>query len=153
MTVNNKEERLQCEPRQSLLEILRNILRLTGTKEGCNDGNCGACTVVLDGVAVNSCCVLAMEAEGSTIKTVEGLATGNDLHPLQKAFLDETALQCGYCTPGFLMSAEDLLRTIPDPTERDIRFWLANNLCRCTGYERIVRAVVNACQRTRRQQS
>ena len=152
MTVNNKEERLQCEPRQSLLEILRNILLLTGTKEGCNDGNCGACTVVLDGVAVNSCCVLAMEAEGSTIKTVEGLATGNDLHPLQKAFLDETALQCGYCTPGFLMSAEDLLRTIPDPTERDIRFWLANNLCRCTGYERIVRAVVNASQRTRRQQ-
>ena len=153
MTVNNKEECLQCEPRQSLLEILRNILRLTGTKEGCNDGNCGACTVVLDGVAVNSCCVLAMEAEGSTIKTVEGLATGNDLHPLQKAFLDETALQCGYCTPGFLMSAEDLLRTIPDPTERDIRFWLANNLCRCTGYERIVRAVVNACQKIRRQQS
>ena len=144
VTINGKEEQFLCEPRQSLLEVLRNVLLLTGTKEGCNDGNCGACTVILDGMGVNSCCVLAVEVERSQIETIEGLAHGGELHPLQQAFLEETALQCGYCTPGILMAAKDLLNYRPSPTEHQIRYWLANNLCRCTGYDRIIKAVQNA---------
>lgn len=143
-TVNGEPREFLCEPRQSLLECLRDILNLTGTKEGCNDGNCGACTVMMDGRIVTSCLVLGPEAEGADIVTVEGIAKGNELHPLQKAFLENAALQCGICTPGFLVAAKALLDREPQPTEDRIRWWLANNLCRCTGYDKIVRAVQQA---------
>ena len=133
-----------CEPRQSLLECLRDIIGLTGTKEGCNDGNCGACTVLLDGRIVTSCLVLGVEVEGKEITTIEGMAQGNTLHPLQQAFLENAALQCGICTPGFLVAAKALLEREPNPSEARIRFWLANNLCRCTGYDKIIRAVMDA---------
>jgi len=139
--VNGHEERFVCEPRQSLLEILRDVLHLTGTKEGCNDGNCGACTVLLDGVSVNSCCVLGVEVDGARIETIEGVADGDVLHPIQEAFIAETALQCGYCTPGLIMAAKDLLGQDPLPSDERVRLWLAGNLCRCTGYDRIVKAV------------
>ncbi len=129
-----------------MLEVLRDTLRLTGAKEGCNNGNCGACTVILDGVPVNSCLVLAVEAEGATVETVEGLAEHCLLHPIQKCFLEGAALQCGVCTPGFLVAAKALLDHNPDPTEHDIRFSLANNLCRCTGYDKIVKAVLAAAR-------
>ena len=140
-TINGEETEFLCEPRQSLLECLRDILGLTGTKEGCNDGNCGACTVMLDGPIVTSCLVLGVEAEGTEITTVEGIAVGQELHPLQQAFLEGAALQCGVCTPGFLVAAKALLDNEPDPSEERIRFWLANNLCRCTGYDKIIRSV------------
>jgi aerobic carbon-monoxide dehydrogenase small subunit len=140
-TVNGETRELLCEPRASLLEVLRNELALTGTKEGCGDGNCGSCTVMLDGRLVTSCLVLGVEAEGRHITTVEGLAGGSTLSPLQKAFLDNAALQCGICTPGFLVAATALLEKEPNPSEERIRFWLANNLCRCTGYDKIIRAV------------
>ncbi len=140
-TINGEEAEFLCEPRQSLLECLRDILGLTGTKEGCNDGNCGACTVMLDGPIVTSCLVLGVEAEGAEITTVEGIAVGQELHPLQQAFLEGAALQCGVCTPGFLVAAKALLDNEPDPSEERIRFWLANNLCRCTGYDKIIRSV------------
>ncbi len=143
-TVNGEDIEFLCEPRQSLLEVLRDVLGLTGAKEGCNNGNCGACNVLLDGVLVNSCLVLGVEAEGRTIETVEGLASGGQLHPLQQKFLEHAALQCGICTPGFLLSAKALLDHNPDPTEADVRHWLAGNLCRCTGYDKIVRAVLDA---------
>jgi carbon-monoxide dehydrogenase small subunit len=143
-TINGETKEFLCEPRQSLLECLRDILNLTGTKEGCNDGNCGACTVLMDGRIVTSCLVLGAEAEGADIVTVEGIAKGNELHPLQKAFLENAALQCGICTPGFLVAAKALLDREPQPTEERIRWWLANNLCRCTGYDKIVRAVQQA---------
>ncbi len=143
-TVNGDPVEFLCEPRQSLLEVLRDTLQLTGTKEGCNNGNCGACNVVLDGVLVNSCLVLGVEAEGSDVHTVEGMAEPERLHPLQQAFLEHAALQCGICTPGFLLSAQALLETNPDPSEEEVRFWLAGNLCRCTGYDKIVRAVLDA---------
>jgi carbon-monoxide dehydrogenase small subunit len=143
-TINGEATEFLCEPRQSLLECLRDILGLTGTKEGCNDGNCGACTVLLDGRIVTSCLVLGVEAEGRTITTIEGIARGNQLHPLQQAFLEEAALQCGICTPGFIVAAKALLDQEPHPTEERIRLYLANNLCRCTGYDKIVRAVQNA---------
>jgi carbon-monoxide dehydrogenase small subunit len=136
-----------CEARQSLLEVLRDELHLTGTKEGCNNGNCGACAVLLDGEPVDSCLVLAVEVEGATISTVEALAEKGHLHPLQECFLEGAALQCGVCTPGFLVSAKALLDHKPSPTEEDIRFDLAGNLCRCTGYDKIVRAVQEAAQR------
>jgi len=142
--INGEAAEFLCEPRQSLLECLRDILNLTGTKEGCNDGNCGACTVMMDGRIVTSCLVLGVEAEGSDITTIEGVARGNDLHPLQKAFLEEAALQCGICTPGFIVAAKALLDQEPHPTEDRIRWWLANNLCRCTGYDKIVKAVQKA---------
>ena len=141
-TINNEPVEFLCEPRQSLLECLRDILSLTGSKEGCNDGNCGACTVVLDGRIVTSCLVLGVEAEGRSITTIEGIAEGNRLHPLQQAFLENAALQCGICTPGFIVAAKALLDREPAPSEERIRLWLANNLCRCTGYDKIVRAVV-----------
>jgi aerobic carbon-monoxide dehydrogenase small subunit len=133
-----------CEPRQSLLEVLRDEIGLTGTKEGCNNGNCGACSVILNGRVVNACCVLGVEAEGAEVTTIEGVAHGDQLHPLQQAFLNEAALQCGICTPGFIIASKALLDKEPHPDEHRIRFWLAGNLCRCTGYDKIVKAVVAA---------
>jgi carbon-monoxide dehydrogenase small subunit len=146
-TINGEPVEFLVEPRQSLLETLRDVLGLTGTKEGCNDGNCGACSVLLDGRLVNSCLVLGVEAQGRQITTVEGLASGSDLHPLQQSFLENAALQCGICTPGFLISAKALLEQEPNPSEDRIRFWLSGNLCRCTGYDKIVRAVQDAAGR------
>jgi aerobic carbon-monoxide dehydrogenase small subunit len=140
-TINGEPAEFLCEARQSLLEALRDTLRLTGAKEGCNNGNCGACTVLMNGVPVNSCVVLAAEAEGAKIETVESLAEGGRLHPLQQCFLEGAALQCGVCTPGFLVAAKALLDKNPNPSEHEIRFQLAGNLCRCTGYDKIVRAV------------
>ena len=129
--------------------MLRDRLLLTGAKEGCNNGNCGACNVIVDGVLVNSCCVLAVEAQGSEIRTIEGVAEPEGLHPLQTAFLENAALQCGVCTPGFIVSSLALLEQNPDPSEHDIRLWLAGNLCRCTGYDKIVRAVQDAAIKMR----
>ena len=140
-TINGEAQDFLCEPRQSLLECLRDVLGLTGAKEGCNDGNCGACTVIMDGRIVASCLVLGVEAEGAALTTIEGIARGNELHPLQQAFLENAALQCGICTPGFIVAAKALLDKEPNPSEEQIRLWLANNLCRCTGYDKIVRAV------------
>ncbi|CAN5549144.1 (2Fe-2S)-binding protein [soil metagenome] len=142
--INGQDTQFLCEPRQSLLEVLREDLLMTGVKEGCNNGNCGACSVILNGVLVNSCLVLAVEIADGSLTTVEGLATGEKLHPLQQKFLEHAALQCGICTPGFLMSSKALLDKNPDPTEHDVRLWLAGNLCRCTGYDKIVRAVLDA---------
>lgn len=143
-TINDSAVDFLCDPRQSLLEVLRDVLYLTGTKEGCNDGNCGACSVIMNGVLVDSCCVLGVEAEGCQIETIEGLAQNGELHPLQKSFLEGTGLQCGICTPGFLMAAKALLDENPQPDERQIRHWLAGNLCRCTGYDKLIRAVMAA---------
>jgi carbon-monoxide dehydrogenase small subunit len=143
-TVNGAEVEFLCEPRQSLLEVLRDELRLTGTKEGCNNGNCGACNVILDGRLVNSCLVLGVEAQGKKITSIEGVARTEGLHPLQQKFLEHAALQCGICTPGFILSARALLERTPKPTEAQVRHWLAGNLCRCTGYDKIVRAVLDA---------
>lgn len=143
-TINGEARDFLCEPRQSLLECLRDVLGLTGSKEGCNDGNCGACTVILDGRIVASCLVLGVEAAGANVTTIEGIATGTRLHPLQSAFLENAALQCGICTPGFIVAAKALLDKEPNPSEDQIRLWLANNLCRCTGYDKIVRAVRQA---------
>jgi carbon-monoxide dehydrogenase small subunit len=145
--INGEPTEFLVEPRQSLLETLRDVLGLTGAKEGCNDGNCGACSVLLNGRLVNSCLVLGVEAQGAEITTVEGLARGSELHPLQQSFLEQAALQCGICTPGFLISAKALLDQEPNPSEQRIRFWLSGNLCRCTGYDKIVRAVQDAAQK------
>ncbi|MBI3962570.1 MAG: (2Fe-2S)-binding protein [Deinococcus sp.] len=145
--INGDEVEFLCEPRQSLLECLRDILNLTGTKEGCNDGNCGACSVLLNGRLVNSCLVLGVEIDGQEVTTVEGLAGARELHPLQQVFLEHAALQCGICTPGFLVAAKALLDRYPHPSEEQIRFWLAGNLCRCTGYDKIVRAVMDAAKK------
>ena len=146
-TINGESTDFLCEPRQSLLECLRDVVGLTGSKEGCNDGNCGACTVVFDGKIVTSCLVLGVESEGKEVTTIEGVASGSELHPVQQAFLENAALQCGICTPGFIVATKALLEKNPDPTEHEIRFWLANNLCRCTGYDKIVRAVQDAARR------
>ncbi|EAQ79282.1 (2Fe-2S)-binding protein [Blastopirellula marina] len=146
--INGEPREFACEPRQSLLEVLRDSLQLTGAKEGCNNGNCGACTVLLNGEPVVSCLVLALEAEGAEIETVEGIAAGGQLQPLQQCFLEGAALQCGVCTPGFLMTAKALLDRVPHPSEAEIRFQLAGNLCRCTGYDKIVRAVQAAAEGT-----
>jgi len=145
--LNGADVDFLCEPRQSLLEVLRDDLGLTGTKEGCNNGNCGACSVILNGRVVNACCVLAVEAEGADVLTIEGVARGDQLHPLQQTFLEEAALQCGICTPGFIMAAKALLDREPNPDEHRIRYWLAGNLCRCTGYDKIVKAVQKASTR------
>ena len=145
--INGENLEFLCEPRQSLLECLRDVLGLTGTKEGCNDGNCGACTVILDGRMVNSCLVLGVEVQGREIGTVEGIATPAGLHPIQQAYLENAALQCGFCTPGFIVASKALLETEPNPSEERIRRWLAGNLCRCTGYDKIVRAVLDAAGR------
>lgn len=145
-TVNKEAVEFLCEARNSLLEVLRENLHLTGAKEGCNNGNCGACTVLMNGVPVNSCIVLGVEAEGAKIETVEGMACHGHLHPLQKCFLEGAALQCGICTPGFLVTTKALLEKNPNPSEHEIRFELANNLCRCTGYDKIVKAVQAAAK-------
>jgi len=146
-TINGEEVNFLCEPRQSLLEVLRDILGMTGTKEGCNDGNCGACTVIFDGRIINSCLVLGVEVQGRDVTTIEGLATADGLHPIQTAFLENAALQCGICTPGFIMASKGLLDGEVDADEGRVRHWLAGNLCRCTGYDKIVRAVLDAGQK------
>jgi carbon-monoxide dehydrogenase small subunit len=140
-TINGEPVDFLCEPRESLLEVLRDRLGLTGAKEGCNNGNCGACNVLMDGRLVNSCCVLGVEARGAGVTTIEGIGTPEGLTPLQQAFLEGAALQCGICTPGFIVAAHALLQKNPNPSEHEIRLWLAGNLCRCTGYDKIIRAV------------
>lgn len=146
-TINGAETSFLCEPRQTLLEVLRDNLDMTGTKEGCSNGNCGACTVLVNGDPVTSCLVLAVECDGANIETIEGVADKDGLTPLQNAFLENAALQCGICTPGFIMSTKALLRQNANPTEEEIRFYLAGNLCRCTGYDKIIDAVQDAAQR------
>lgn len=145
-TVNGDEVEFVCDPRETLLDVLRDRLSLTGAKEGCGTGDCGACSVTVDGTVVCSCLVLGAEAEGKEIGTVEGIATGEDLHPIQQKFLDHAALQCGICTPGILVATKALLEKHPDPTETQVRYWLAGNLCRCTGYDKIIRAVMDAAK-------
>jgi len=145
-TINGEPAEFLCENRQSLLEVLRAVLSLTGAKEGCNNGNCGACTVLLNGVPVASCLVLGVEAEGADIQTVEGIACDSKLHPVQQCFLEGAALQCGVCTPGFIVAAKALLDRNSSPSEEEIRFNLAGNLWRCTGYDKIVRAVQAAAE-------
>lgn len=152
-TVNGDPAEFLCAPGESLLDALRGPLGLTGSKEGCGSGDCGACTVMLDGKMVCACLVLAPEAEGRRIETVEGMADGATLHPVQRKFLELGALQCGFCTPGFLVAAKALLERDPDPSEHDIRYWLAGNLCRCTGYDKIVRAVQDAAAEMRQERS
>jgi len=152
-TVNGDPVEFLCAPDTSLLDALREELGLTGSKEGCGSGDCGACTVVLDGEMVCSCLVLAPEAEGRQVRTIEGVAEGSELHPVQRQFLELGALQCGFCTPGFIVAAKALLDREPDPDESTIRYWLAGNLCRCTGYDKIVRAVQAAAAELRQDQS
>jgi carbon-monoxide dehydrogenase small subunit len=142
--VNNQECEIPVKPGQTLLEVLRYELRLTGTKEGCSAGNCGSCTVLLNGKPVNSCLILAVEVAGQSVTTIEGLAEGRRLHPLQQAFIDEGAVQCGFCSPGMLLTAKALLDSKAHPSEREIRQAIAGNLCRCTGYDKIVRAIQRA---------
>jgi carbon-monoxide dehydrogenase small subunit len=144
--LNGEDVQFLCDPAESLLEVLRYRLNLTGAKEGCNNGNCGACSVILDGEVVDSCLVLGVEVEGHELTTIEGLASSGKLHPLQQAFLEEAALQCGICTPGFILASMALLDKEPHPSEQRIRHWLAGNLCRCTGYDKIVRAVQKASE-------
>ena len=145
-TINGENVEFLCEPRQSLLEVLRETLGLTGAKEGCNNGNCGACNVILDGALVNACLVLAVEINGRSVTTVEGIATADGLHALQEKFISHAALQCGFCTPGLIVAAKALLDQNPNPSEGEVRQWLSGNLCRCTGYDRIIRAVMDASQ-------
>ena len=147
--INNEEVELLCEPRQSLLEVLRDVLGLTGTKEGCNDGNCGACSVIVDGRLIDACLMLGVEVDRKDITTIEGIALGDRLHPLQEAFLQEASLQCGICTPGFIVAAKALLDKEPNADEARVRHWLAGNLCRCTGYDKIIRAVLKAEKMTK----
>ena len=149
--VNGDPVEFLCEPSETILDVLRNTLGLTGTKEGCGTGDCGACSVIVDGRLVCGCLMLAAEAEGRAITTIEGVGSPDRLHPVQQAFLEDAALQCGLCTPGFIVAAKALLDRNPDPTETEIRYWLAGNLCRCTGYDKIVRAVQNAAAEMRGQ--
>ena len=148
-TVNGDEVEFLCETEETLLDVLRNTLTLTGAKEGCGSGDCGACSVTVDGRLMCSCLVLGVEAQGKKIETIEGMAKGDELHPLQRKFLEHAALQCGICTPGFLVAARSLLERNPDPTEEEVRYWLAGNLCRCTGYQKIVEAVLDAAREMR----
>ncbi len=148
-TINGDAVDFLCEPEETLLDVLRDRLALTGSKEGCGSGDCGACSVMLDGRLVCSCLVLGAEAEGRDIETIEGMADGKGLHPLQRHFLEQAALQCGICTPGFLVAAKALLDREPEPSETEVRYWLAGNLCRCTGYDKIVRAVLSAAAEMR----
>ena len=148
-TINGDDVEFLCRAEETLLDVLRDRLGLTGAKEGCGTGDCGACTVKLDGRVVCSCLTLGAEAEGRTVETIEGMADGDNLHPLQSKFLEHAALQCGICTPGILVAAKSLLERNPDPTETEIRFWLAGNLCRCTGYDKIIRAVQDAAAEMR----
>ena len=140
--INGDETEFLCETQQTLLDCLRDELGLTGSKEGCASGDCGACSVMVDGTLVCACLVLAAEAEGHEVETIEGMADGEELHPLQRKFIEHAALQCGVCTPGFLVAAKALLEKNPDPTETEVRYWLAGNLCRCTGYDKIIRSVL-----------
>ena len=149
VAVNMDEKEFLCNAEDTLLDVLRDSLRLTGTKEGCGTGDCGACSIVLDGKLVCSCLVLAAEVDGSKISTIEGMANEKGLHPLQKKFIEHAALQCGICTPGILVAAKCLLENNPNPTESDVRYWLAGNLCRCTGYDKIIRAVMDAATEMR----
>ncbi|MEL6225643.1 MAG: (2Fe-2S)-binding protein [Pseudomonadota bacterium] len=149
LSVNNDPVDVLVEPTQTLLDVLRDELELTGTKEGCGTGDCGACSVMVDGRLVCACLVLGMEAQGARVETIEGMAEGEALHPLQRHFLEHAALQCGICTPGFLVAAKALLEQNPNPTENEVRYWLAGNLCRCTGYDKIVRAVMDAAAEMR----
>ncbi len=150
-TINGDKVEYLCETDETLLDVLRDTLSLTGSKEGCGSGDCGACSVMLDGRLVCACLVLGVEAQGREVETIEGLATGDELHPLQQKFLEHAALQCGICTPGFLVAAKALLDENPDPTETEVRYWLAGNLCRCTGYDKIIRAVMDAATEMRGQ--
>ena len=145
-TINGDAQEFLCEPQETLLDALRDRLGLTGAKEGCGTGDCGACSVVVNGRLVCSCLVLAAEADGAEIKTIEGLAHGETLHPLQRKFLEHAALQCGICTPGFLVASKELLDRNANPTEDQVRYWLAGNLCRCTGYDKIVKAVLDTAR-------
>ena len=147
--VNGDEVEFLCDPRETLLDVLRDRLNLTGTKEGCGTGDCGACTVTVDDRLVCSCLMLGVEASGKSIETIEGMAEEDTLHPLQKKFVEHAALQCGICTPGILVAAKNLLEKNPDPNEEQIRYWLAGNLCRCTGYDKIIRAVKDAAKEMR----
>lgn len=148
-TINGDAVEFLCTPDETLLEVLRNTLGLTGAKEGCGTGDCGACSVTVDGRLVCSCLMLGAEAEGAAITTIEGMATGDTLHPLQQSFIDHAALQCGVCTPGLLVAAKALLERNPDPTDTEVRYWLAGNLCRCTGYDKIIHAVQDAAKKMR----
>jgi len=148
-TVNGEPAEFLCEPQDSLLDALRDQLKLTGSKEGCGSGDCGACSITLDGRLVCSCLMLAAEAEGHSIGTIEGVAQGDKLHPVQQKFLEHAALQCGFCTPGLIVATKALLDSNPNPTETEARFWLAGNLCRCTGYDKIIRAVMDAAAEMR----
>ena len=150
-TINGDPVEFLCEPEQTLLDVLRDELGLTGSKEGCASGDCGACSVMVDDRLVCSCLVLGVEVDGSTVETIEGMADGDKLHPLQQKFLEEAALQCGICTPGFLIAARALLIKNPDPTETEVRYWLAGNLCRCTGYDKIIHAVLDAAAEMRKE--
>jgi carbon-monoxide dehydrogenase small subunit len=143
-TINGEPTEYLCEAQQTMLDVLRDELGLTGSKEGCSSGDCGACTIILDGNIVCSCLMLGVEAEGRKIQTIEGIADGEKLHPVQQKFLEHAALQCGFCTPGLIVAAKALLDTTLDPTEEEARYWLAGNLCRCTGYDKILRAVMDA---------
>lgn len=147
--INGENTEFLCDPRERLLDVLRYTLGLTGTKEGCGNGNCGSCNVIMDGMLVNSCLVLAAEADGKTITTIEGITQPDELHPIQQKYLEHAALQCGICTPGLIVATKALLDHNPDPIEHDVRLWLAGNLCRCTGYDKIVRAVLDAASTMR----
>jgi carbon-monoxide dehydrogenase small subunit len=150
-TVNGDQAEFLADPGTTLLDALRDELGLTGSKEGCGSGDCGACSVIVDGRLVCSCLMLAAEAEGKRIETIEGLAKGGDLHPIQQKFLEHAALQCGFCTPGLIVASKALLDANPDPTEEEARYWLAGNLCRCTGYDKIIRAVLDAAAELRQE--
>lgn len=147
--INGDNLEFLCGPEETLLDVLRDKLQLTGTKEGCGTGDCGACSITLDGKLVCSCLVLGAEADNAKIETIEGMSDGEKLHPLQQKFLDHAALQCGICTPGILVAAKALLEKNPNPTESEVRYWLAGNLCRCTGYDKIIRAVMDAAKEMR----
>ncbi len=148
-SINGDPTEFLCDPRETMLDVLRDRLNLTGAKEGCGTGDCGACSIILGGEVICACLMLAAEAEGQDIETVEGMANDENLHPLQKKFLEHAALQCGICTPGILVAAKALLEKTNNPTETEVRYWLAGNLCRCTGYDKIVRAVMDAAEEMR----
>jgi len=148
-TINGEPAEYLCDPQMSLLDALRDEMQLTGSKEGCGSGDCGACSVIVDGRLVCSCLMLAAEAQGKSVVTIEGIANGDELHPLQRKFLEHAALQCGFCTPGLLVASKALLDANPNPTETEARYWLAGNLCRCTGYDKIIRAVMDAAAEMR----
>ena len=147
--INGEQTEYLCDATHTMLDVLRDQLGLTGSKEGCGSGDCGACSIIVDGRLVCSCLMLGVEADGKAVETIEGLAKGDQLHPLQKAFLEHNGLQCGICTPGVLVAAKALLERNPDPTETEVRYWLAGNLCRCTGYDKIIRAVMDTAAEMR----